>query len=60
MPISIPKPLQADLKGRIYMKKFIAPDLDILRFVIEDIIATSGETEGIRDIADVNEGLGWN
>lgn len=42
------------------MKKFIAPDMDIIRFEIEDILTTSGETEDIRKIPDVNEGIGWH
>ena len=38
------------------MKKFIAPDLDILRFDVEDIIATS-TTE--LDLPYIDEGIGW-
>ena len=38
------------------MKQFLEPDLEILKFAVEDIITSSTDEEGI---PDVDEGLGW-
>lgn len=41
------------------MKLFTDPELEIIRFGLEDVIATSSGTGTIEEIPDVNNGLGW-
>lgn len=41
------------------MKQFLEPELKIIRFDVEDVIATSEDTGEIKKPGDLENAIGW-
>lgn len=52
MPISI-----NDLGGEFEMKKYETPELEIIRFAVDDIITTSDNEFDLDELNNVDDGL---